>query len=116
LDVNGALLGERWRIGAEVELVVTVPRTPCATFRGWVGERGWLKTFAALAQPGAYLSVATPGTIGAGDSIAVVYRPDHDVTVSMTYRALTTERELLPLLLAAGEHLVPELRRSAESA
>jgi MOSC domain-containing protein YiiM len=114
LDVNGALLGERWRIGSEVELQVTTPRIPCSTFRGWVGERGWLKTFTALAQPGAYLSVVTPGMIRSGDTIEVVHRPDHDVTVALTYRAITTERDLLPRLLAAGDDLVAELREAAE--
>ncbi|HET9871939.1 MAG TPA: MOSC domain-containing protein [Propionibacteriaceae bacterium] len=113
LDVSGALLGERWRVGEEVELVVTTPRIPCSTFRGWVGERGWLKTFTAVAQPGAYLAVVTPGHVRAGDPIEVVYQPDHDVTVSLAYRATTTERELLPHLLTAGDDLVEELRDAA---
>jgi hypothetical protein len=30
-----------------------------------------------------------------------VHRPDHDVTVALTFRALTIEPELLPRLLAA---------------
>lgn len=114
LDVNGALLGERWRVGSEVELVVTVPRIPCSTFRGWVGERGWLKTFTALAQPGAYLSVSQAGTIRSGDPIEVMSRPSHDVTVSLAYRAITTEPELLPRLLAARDHLVADLRDAAD--
>lgn len=40
IDVNEARVGERWRVGAEVELAVTAPRIPCSTFRGWVGEKG----------------------------------------------------------------------------
>ena len=40
---------------------VTSPRIPCSTFRGWVGEKGWLKMFTADARPGAYLKVITPG-------------------------------------------------------
>jgi MOSC domain-containing protein YiiM len=115
LQVNDALIGERWLIGApdadRVELQVTCPRIPCSTFRGWVGERGWLKLFTEIARPGPYLRVIRPGTIGAGDPIAVV-RPDHPVTVSLVFRATTTERELLPRLLDAGEHLTDELRRT----
>src|SRR3954468_5719257 len=34
LDVNGALIGERWTIGEDVVLEVTSPRVPCSTFRG----------------------------------------------------------------------------------
>lgn len=113
LDVNEARLGERWLIGDPdhdgVELQVTCPRIPCATFRGWVGERGWLKTFTEVARPGPYLRVLRPGTVGAGDPIAV-RRPGHDVTVSLVYRAVTTERDLLPRLLDAGDDLTGELR------
>lgn len=112
LDVNGARLGEVWRIGDTVELRVTSPRIPCSTFRGWVGEKGWLKTFTAVARPGAYLSVLVPGIIRTGDPVVVVHRPDHAVTVALVYRATTTERQLLPSLLAAGDDLDVELRET----
>jgi MOSC domain-containing protein YiiM len=101
LDVNGALIGERWRIGDAVLLEVTSPRIPCGTFQGWLAEAGWIKRFTERARPGAYLRVIEPGTIQAGDPITVEHRPDHDVTVSLTFRALTTESELLPRLRPA---------------
>ncbi len=113
LDVNAALVGERWRLGDDVLVQVTDPRIPCNTFRGWVGEKGWLKTFTEAARPGTYLRVLTPGTISAGDAIEVVHRPDHDVTVSLVYRALTTERDLLPYLLVADD-LTDAVRELAE--
>ena len=115
LDVNDARVGDRWLIGAgehRLELEVTCPRIPCSTFRGWVGEKGWLKMFTEVARPGAYLKVITPGTVGAGDPITVSRRRDHDVTISLIYRATTTERDLLPRLLAAGEDLTDELRET----
>jgi MOSC domain-containing protein YiiM len=114
LDVNEARVGERWRVGAEVELVVTSPRTPCATFRGWVGEKGWVKLFTADARPGAYLRVLRPGTIQAGDPIEVLHRPDHDVTISLFYRSQLTERDLIPRLLAAGDDLPAGTREDVE--
>jgi MOSC domain-containing protein YiiM len=114
VDVNEARLGEQWRIGADVVLQVTSPRIPCSTFRGRVGERGWLKTFTAAARPGAYLKVITPGEVAAGDSIEVVQRPDHPVTVALVFRALTLEAELLPTLLEAGDDLDAETRRHVE--
>ena len=103
LDVNGAVIGERWRIGDELELQVTVPRIPCGTFRGWIAERGWLRTFTRAAMPGSYLSVVSPGQVRAGDPITVVHRPAHGVTVAQVFRALTLEPELLPSILAADE-------------
>ena len=113
LDVNGARLGEIWRIGGTLEVRVTSPRVPCSTFRGWVGEPGWLKTFTQDARPGAYLSIVTPGFVSPSDTVSVVHKPDHNVTVSMTYMAMTTHRELLPELLAAGNDLLPGLRELA---
>lgn len=110
IDVNASRIGERWSVGAAVELQVTCPRIPCSTFRGWIGERGWLKVFTDVGRPGAYLRVRTPGAIRAGDSIDVVHRPDHPVTVAMVYRALTTAPELLQQLLAAGDDLLGETR------
>jgi MOSC domain-containing protein YiiM len=103
LDVNGAVIGERWRIGDELELAVTVPRIPCGTFRGWIAERGWLRTFARAAVPGTYLSVVSPGQVRAGDPVTIVHRPSHGVSVAQVFRALTLEPDLLPSILAADE-------------
>jgi MOSC domain-containing protein YiiM len=100
LDVNGALIGERWRIGAGVLLEVCCPRIPCGTFQGWLAEEGWIKRFTVAAMPGAYLRVIEPGEVCAGDPVEIEHRPGHDVTVAVTFRAMTTESELLPRLLA----------------
>ena len=75
-----------------------------------MGEQGWVKMFTADARPGTYLRVITPGWVRAGDPIEVTYRPEHDVTVSLVFRAETTERDLLPQLLAAGDSLHPSTR------
>ncbi|MEB8341532.1 MOSC domain-containing protein [Streptomyces endophyticus] len=113
VDVSGARIGERWRVGPEVLLEVTSGRIPCRTFQGHLGERGWVKRFTQEGTPGAYLRVIEPGEIRAGDPIEIVHRPDHEVTVALQFRAVTTERTLLPRLLAAGDALHPEARRSA---
>lgn len=109
LDVTGALIGELWRIGREVVLEVTSPRIPCATFAVWMDHKGWLKRFRARATPGAYLRVIEPGEVTAGDAVAIEFRPDHPVTIGLTFRALTLEPELLPSLLDASKYLVKEL-------
>ncbi|MDG9716896.1 MOSC domain-containing protein [Streptomyces sp. DH24] len=108
LDVSGALIGERWRVGPEVVLEVTSGRIPCRTFQGHLGEQRWVRRFTERGAPGAYLRVVEPGEIRAGDPVEVVHRPDHDVTVAVQFRAVTTERALLPRLLAAGPALHPE--------
>ncbi|MFE9749616.1 MOSC domain-containing protein [Saccharothrix saharensis] len=113
VDVCGALIGERWRIGGLL-LQATGPRVPCRTFAGVMEERGWVKKFTRRGLPGTYFRVLEPGTITAGDEITIEHRPDHDVTVALAFRALTLEAELLPGLLAAGDDLPDDLRRRVE--
>lgn len=114
VDVSGALVGERWRVGREVVLDVSASRIPCRKFATWLGENGWVKRFTAAAVPGAFLRVIEPGEVRAGDPIEILHRPDHEVTVSFLFRALTTERRLLPRILAAGDALHPGDLESAQ--
>jgi len=114
VDVSGALIGERWRIGPDVILEVSCPRIPCGTFQGWLAQAGWIKRFALAGRPGAFFRVIEPGEIQAGDEIEVVHRPDHDVTVALVFRALLVEPELLPRLLVA-DALPAELKEIARS-
>jgi MOSC domain-containing protein YiiM len=111
VDVNGALVGERWQVGHACVLEVTSPRIPCRTFAGWLEEQRWVKRFTVRGAPGAYLRVITPGAVTAGDEITVVHRPDHDVTIAMMFRALTTDKALQAQLGAAGDALPEHLRR-----
>ncbi|MEV7758745.1 MOSC domain-containing protein [Microbacterium sp. NPDC089180] len=90
LDVNGARIGEVWRIGDTVEVEVTMPRTPCATFARWVGgaaARGWVKRFSDEGRLGAYLRVRRAGEVRAGDAIEVVSSPEGAPTVLEVYRS-----------------------------
>ena len=116
LNVTEARLGEQWRIGSDVVLQVTTPRIPCATFRGFLGVPGWLKIFTAAGHPGAYLRVVQPGSITSGHPIEIVHRPAHQVTIGLSFRALTTEPDLMLRLLEAGNDLEPDLRHNVESA
>ncbi|ACZ90401.1 MOSC domain-containing protein [Streptosporangium roseum] len=112
LDVNGALIGERWRIGPDVVLEVSCARIPCATFQGWLERDGWIKRFMRAARPGAYLRMIEPGEIRAADPVEVVHQPGHDVTVALVFRAMTLEPRLLPRL-AAADKLPAEVRNRA---
>ncbi|MET0725341.1 MAG: MOSC domain-containing protein [Leifsonia sp.] len=92
LDVNGARIGERWRIGTDeksVVLEVTGPRSPCQTFARWVGgsdERGWVKRFSDAGRLGAYFRVVQRGRIAAGDPIEIIHTPETTLTVLGMYR------------------------------
>lgn len=91
LDVNNALIGEQWRIGAGVLVEVTMPRTPCATFQRRLDEPQWVKRFTAAGRVGPYLRVLETGTIEAGDPVEVVHRPAHGVSVAAWFAGPTPE-------------------------
>lgn len=89
IDVNAAVVGERWRIGDRVEVEVTMPRTPCQTFARWVGgddERGWVRRFSDARRLGPYLRVLSTGRVAAGDEITVIGRPVGAPTILDVYR------------------------------
>jgi MOSC domain-containing protein YiiM len=108
LDVDGAAVGERWRVGSAL-LEVSGPRIPCATFATWMGERGWVRRFTERGRTGAYLSVVEPGTVSPGDEVVVLERPAHGITVAEVFRAFTgddagAERVLAQGLLGEDDH------------
>lgn len=118
LDVNDAEVGERWRVGDDVVLEVAGVRTPCRDFQAWVGrcgydDRAWVRRFTEAGRPGPYLRVLVEGTVAAGDPVTVAHRPGHGVTVATVFRAVTTERHLLPGLLAV-EGISARVRARAE--
>jgi MOSC domain-containing protein YiiM len=103
IDVNAALVGETWRVGTAVLQIAHV-RTPCLTFKGWMGHTGhdptaWVRRFALAGRPGPYFRVLEEGVVTAGDPIDVLDRPDHGVSVATMFRALLTDPSLLPVLL-----------------
>ena len=114
VDVNGAVVGERWLIGDGLVLQPTFGRIPCSTFQYRMGEPQWVKRFTRANRPGAYLRVVEPGTVTAGDAVRVVARPAHGVTIAVAFRAYMTEPELLPGLLAT-EGLPDDLRAELSS-
>ncbi|MGI8418970.1 MAG: MOSC domain-containing protein, partial [Nakamurella sp.] len=113
IDLTGAVAGETWLVGTELLLQLTVPRIPCRTFAGFLGERGWVRRFTETARTGTYLRVLRPGQVRAGDTIEVVDRPDHGVTMQTTFQALTTRSDLLPLL-AVVDSLPDDARELVE--
>lgn len=98
IDVSAALIGETWRLGQAV-VQLTAPRIPCSVFKAWMDEPHWVKRFAAAGRPGGYLRVLEEGTVGAGDEITVLSRPDVAVTVSEAMAAFYGDREIMARLL-----------------
>jgi MOSC domain-containing protein YiiM len=105
VDLTGALLGERWRVGTAL-FEVTAPRTPCANFARFWDEPQLVKRFTAHGATGAYLRVLETGEIAAGDDVEVVFGPDHGITTGRAFRILSTQKHRLPEL-APALHFLP---------
>jgi MOSC domain-containing protein YiiM len=108
VDVNGAEIGERWRVGA-AEVTVSGPRVPCAKLGARMGDAFFPKRFTAAGRPGAYLTVAVPGAVRAGDPIELLERPGHGVSVAAFFTIALLKRERLAELEPARASFNPEL-------
>ena len=111
--VDDAEIGERWRIGDRLEVEVTGPRSPCATFARWLEQDGWVKRYTVRGRPGVYLRVLVTGSIEAGAAITVLYRPGHGVSVARFFASdgPTDARSLLAAEAAGSLVLAEYLRR-----
>jgi MOSC domain-containing protein YiiM len=115
VDVSGAVIGERWRIGT-VELEVAQPRLPCAKLGTRFGTLTMVKRFAEASRPGAYLRIVTEGELGAGDEIEVLSRPEHGITLAFVSDAILLDETLRERAGSApelAEDLAVHLRKHA---
>ena len=102
VDINAALIGERWQIGHAV-VQVTSPRVPCFKLGIAMHDQKFVRRFAEALRPGAYLRIIQEGEVAAGDPVDVIWKPDHELTLKEMMRIYMFERDKL------GEMLVPEL-------
>lgn len=91
IEATGAVIGERWKIGLDVELEVTSPRVPCATFQRRMDQAQWVKRFTEEGRVGTYLRVIHTGSIQAGDHIHRVFVPRHGITVGQWFSEPTPD-------------------------
>ena len=108
IDVSGARIGERWRIGT-VELRVTGPRIPCFKLEARIGVRGFQRAFLHAGRPGAYFAITQEGELQAGDAVEIVHRPDHDVSPRLTVEAMWLDRSRLAEVEPAVPDMLPKL-------
>src|SRR5881628_1692703 len=106
IEVNNALVGERWEIGTTV-LEVSEPRIPCWRLGVRMNDPIFPRRFTDALRPGPYLRIIVEGAVGAGDEIRVVERPDHDLTIRDVFRIYTRDRDEVERLLA-----IPQMSES----
>ena len=92
IEVNDALVGERWAIGTAV-LEVSEPRVPCWRLGVRMNDPKFVRLFTQALRPGPYLRIVVEGDVGAGDEIRLVSRPDHDLSIRDVFRIYTKDRD-----------------------
>jgi MOSC domain-containing protein YiiM len=85
IEVDDALVGERWEIGSTV-LEISEPRIPCWRLGVRMEDRKFMRRFIDAQRPGAYLRIIVEGNVGAGDEIRVISKPLHDLTIRDFFR------------------------------
>jgi MOSC domain-containing protein YiiM len=108
VDVSGARIGERWRVGS-AELRVAGPRVPCQKLATRIGDPGFVRRFALALRPGAYLAVTREGELEAGDELWIAHRPAHDVSVALALEVLLLAPQRLAELEPARPDMLPKL-------
>jgi MOSC domain-containing protein YiiM len=110
VDVSGALIGERWKVGTTL-LEVVQPRFPCFKLGVRMDDPGFVRRFAHGSRPGAYLRIIEEGELGAGDAVSIVERPDHGVSSRLVFDAILVDHGLVAKAQEASQ-LIPSLRES----
>ena len=102
IDVNDALVGERWEVGTTV-LEVSEPRVPCWRLGVRMNDNMFPRRFTEALRPGSYLRIVVEGDVGAGDEIHVLERPKHGVTIRDVFRIYTRDRDEVAMLLTVRQ-------------
>ena len=113
VDCTESVIGDRLRVGPLL-LEVSQPRIPCATLAKHLGDPLMVKRFAQARRPGIYLRIIEPGDVGAGDTVELVERPEHGVTVALVNDAVLHDHGLAARALEApqlAESIASELRQ-----
>lgn len=97
LDVTGARVGDRWRVG-DVLLEVRRPRTPCENLSLRIGIEGFHLAFNASGRVGAMCRVVEPGHLRQGDEVRVERGADHEVTIGSLATGSATPAQMRTLL------------------
>ena len=102
-------IGDRIRVGS-AEFLVTQPRMPCFKLGVRFGRDDMVKRFLRSGRSGFYLAVIREGEVASGNSLEIVGRDEHGVTVADIASLYARDRDNEDLLRRAVD--VPALPES----
>jgi MOSC domain-containing protein YiiM len=91
LDEYSVFIGDRFRAGT-AHLMVTQPRMPCYKLGIKFGRSDIIKRFLVSGRTGFYFSVIKEGEVERGDSLELIERDEHKVTVAEITRLYAHDR------------------------
>ena len=102
-------IGDRIRVGS-AEFLVTQPRMPCFKLGVRFGRDDMVKRFLRSGRTGFYLAVVREGEVATGNSLEIVRRDEHGVTVADIASLYSRDKDNEDLLRRAVD--VPALPES----
>lgn len=115
IDLLEAWVGERWRVGTCV-LEVSEPRFPCFKLGIRMGDAGFVDVFELAGRLGTYLRIVEEGSVGAGDGVERLGRPEPRLTVAELAEARAGENAALLDRVAAHPGVPERLAAGARRA
>lgn len=95
-------IGDRFQVG-NVKLMVTQPRLPCYKLGIRFGRADMVKRFLSSRRTGFYFRVLQEGEVGVGDTLELVSRDDHNITVADITQLYVREQDNPELLRRAAQ-------------
>jgi MOSC domain-containing protein YiiM len=95
-------IGDRFRIGNLI-LMVTQPRMPCYKLGIRFGRPDMVKRFLASRRTGFYFRVLQESEVGVGDTLELLSRDDHHITVADITQLYVREEDNPELLHRAAQ-------------
>jgi MOSC domain-containing protein YiiM len=102
-------IGDKFRVG-QASIMVTEPRMPCYKLALKFGRADILRRFLQSELTGFYFAVLQEGDVGAGDTLELIEKDEHDVRVADITRLYARDKQNTNLLRRAIE--VPALPES----
>lgn len=102
ISVNDALIGEQWKVG-ETILEVSEPRIPCWRLGVKMNDKSFPRKFTKALKPGAYLRIIQEGFLENGDSVEIIERPDHALSVRDVFEIYTHTHEKADRILEVSK-------------
>jgi MOSC domain-containing protein YiiM len=87
LSENEVVIGDSYKVGTAI-VTVTQPRLPCFKLGIRIGDKSFPRRFLDSGRLGMYLRVVEEGALQCGDTLDLIDRPAHGITLHDLWRTI----------------------------